>query len=86
MACGPARRPMASGCCSSPPPGPVEAWDEEAVPVTLVLREGVTLSGLVSGRVRLRVEKFGHPMRDVEVEVPASNLELMLEGPGVDLP
>jgi hypothetical protein len=30
------------------------------------------------------VEKFGHPMREVEVEVPASNLELMLEGPGVD--
>ena len=104
-------------------PVPVEAWDEEAVPVSLVLREGLTLSGrvqdargvpvgqaevvlmgeetsvgsvrtdaqgrftlsgLVPGRARLRVEKFGHPMRDVEVEVPASNLELMLEGPGAD--
>lgn len=102
-------------------PVPVEAWDEEAVPVTLVLREGLTLSGrvrdargvpvaeaqvvlmgdgasvgstrtdgqgrftlsgLVPGRVRLLVEKFGHPMRELEVEVPASNLELMLEGPG----
>ncbi len=102
-------------------PVPVEAWDEEAVPVTLVLREGLTLSGrvrdergmpvgkadvglmgeetsvgstrtdaqgrftlsgLVPGRVRLRVEKFGYPMRDVEVEVPTSNLELMLEGSG----
>jgi hypothetical protein len=101
-------------------PVPVEAWDEEAVPVSLVLREGLTLSGrvrdargapvgeaevvlmgdgtsmgstrtdaqgrftlpgLVPGRVRLRVEKFGHPMREVELEVPASNLELMLEGP-----
>jgi hypothetical protein len=106
-------------------PVPVEAWDEESMPVTLVLREGLTLSGrvrdergvpvgkaevvlmgegegtsvssartdaqgrftlsgLVPGRVQLRVEKFGHPMREVEVEVPASNLELMLEGPGVD--
>ena len=102
-------------------PVPVEAWDEEAVPVSLVLREGLTLSGRVRdargrpaaeadvvlmgdgtsvgrartdgqgrftlsglgpGRVRLLVEKFGHPMREVEVEVPASNLELMLGGPG----
>ncbi|HEX5751418.1 MAG TPA: carboxypeptidase-like regulatory domain-containing protein [Archangium sp.] len=101
-------------------PVPVEAWDEESVPVTLVLREGVTLSGrvrdergmpvgnaevgllgdeagvgsvrtdvqgrftlsgLAPGRARLRAEKSGHPMREVEVEVPASNLELMLEGP-----
>ena len=102
-------------------PVPVEAWDEEAVPLSLVLREGLTLSGRVRdtrgmpvaeadvvlmgegtgvgrsrtdgqgrftlsglgpGRVRLLVEKFGHPMREVEVQVPASNLELMLEGPG----
>ncbi|KFA87319.1 hypothetical protein Q664_48645 [Archangium violaceum Cb vi76] len=102
-------------------PVPLEAWDEQAVPVPLVLREGLTLSGhvrdtrgrpvaeadvtfmgngtsvgrtrtdgqgrftlpgLVPGRVRLLVEKFGHPMREVEVEVPASSLELMLEGPG----
>jgi Carboxypeptidase regulatory-like domain len=101
-------------------PVPVEAWDEETVPVSLMLREGLTLSGrvrdargapvgeaevvlmgegtsvsstrteaqgrftlsgLVPGRVWLRVEKFGHPIREVEVEVPASNLELMLEGP-----
>lgn len=104
-------------------PVPVEAWDEEAVPVPLVLREGLTLSGRVRdargmpvteadvvlmgegtsvgrartdgqgrftlsglgpGRVRLLVEKFGHPMREVEVQVPASNLELMLEGPGLE--
>ena len=102
-------------------PVPVEAWDEEAVPLSLVLREGLTLSGrvrdargvpvgeaevvlagdatsvgstrtdaqgrftlsgLVPGRVRLRVEKFGHPMREEEVEVPAPDLELKLEGPG----
>ncbi|HYO73320.1 MAG TPA: carboxypeptidase-like regulatory domain-containing protein, partial [Archangium sp.] len=101
-------------------PIPVEAWDGEAVPVSLVLREGLrlsgrvrdargvpvgqadvvltgdatsvvstrtdargrfTLPGLVPGRVWLRVEKFGHPMREVEVEVPASDLELLLEGP-----
>ncbi|SEL58644.1 Carboxypeptidase regulatory-like domain-containing protein [Stigmatella aurantiaca] len=104
-------------------PVPVEAWDEEAVPISLVLREGLTLSGRVRdarglpvaeadvvlmgegtsvgrartdgqgrftlsglgpGRVRLLVEKFGHPMREVEVQVPASNLELMLEGPGLE--
>ncbi|MCY1015839.1 carboxypeptidase-like regulatory domain-containing protein [Pyxidicoccus sp. MSG2] len=97
----------------------VGAWDEEAVPVTLVLREGLTLSGrvrdargapvgaaevgvleegtsvgsaltdaqghftlsgLVAGRLKLRVEKLGHPPRDVEVQVPATNVELMLEG------
>jgi protocatechuate 3,4-dioxygenase beta subunit len=40
-----------------------------------------TLPGLAPGHVRLRVEKFGHPMQDVEVEVPASNLELRLEDP-----
>ncbi|WP_375772162.1 carboxypeptidase-like regulatory domain-containing protein [Archangium gephyra] len=104
-------------------PVPVEAWDEEAVPVPLVLREGLTLSGrvrdarggpvaeadvvlmgnatsggrtrtdgqgrftlpgLVPGRVRLLVEKFGHPMREVEVEVPTSNLELRLESPRLE--
>jgi protocatechuate 3,4-dioxygenase beta subunit len=104
-------------------PVPVEAWDEEAVPVTLVLREGLTLSGrvrderglpigeaevgvleegtsvggaltdaqghftlsgLVPGRLRLRVEKLGHPPRDVEVVVPAANVELMMEGSGSD--
>jgi hypothetical protein len=104
-------------------PVPVEAWDEEAAPVSLVLREGLslsgrvrsardvpvgeaevvfmgdgtrldrtrtdaqgrfTLSGLVPGRALLRVEKFGHPMREVEVEVPASNLELRLEAPGFE--
>ncbi len=102
-------------------PVPVEAWDEEAVPVTLVLREGLTLSGrvrderglpigeaevgvleegtsvggvltdaqgrftlsgLVPGRLRLRVEKLGHPPRDVEVVVPATNVEVMMEGSG----
>ncbi len=104
-------------------PVPVEAWDEEAVPVPLVLREGLTLSGrvrdargapvgeaevvltgdgtsmgrartdgqgrftlsgLVPGRAWLRVEKFGHPMREVELELPASDLELRLEGPGLE--
>ncbi len=102
-------------------PVPVEAWDEEAAPVALVLREGLklsgrvrdarggpvgeadvvlmgdgmsvdstrtdaqgrfTLSGLVPGQVRLRVEKFGHPIRDLEVDVPASNLELRLDASG----
>ncbi|MFL5358608.1 carboxypeptidase regulatory-like domain-containing protein [Archangium sp.] len=43
-----------------------------------------TLSGLLPGHIRLRVEKFGHPPREVEVELPASNLELTLEGPGFD--
>ncbi|MFY0525842.1 carboxypeptidase regulatory-like domain-containing protein [Archangium gephyra] len=101
-------------------PVPVEAWDEETLPVPVVLREGLTLSGrvrdargvpvgqadvvltgdgtsvgstrtdargrftlpgLVPGRAWLRVEKFGHPMREVEVEVPAPDLELMLESP-----
>ncbi|NMO13554.1 carboxypeptidase regulatory-like domain-containing protein [Pyxidicoccus fallax] len=101
-------------------PVPVEAWDEEAAPVTLVLREGLalsgrvrdargapvgeaevvlmgvgmsvsstrtdaqgrfTLSGLAPGRGQLRVEKLGHPLREAEVEVPASNLELVLESP-----
>lgn len=104
-------------------PVPVEAWDEETAPVSLVLREGLslsgrvrdargvpvgeadvvltgdgtsvsstrtdaqgrfTLSGLVPGRAWLRVEKFRHPMREVEVEVPTSNLELRLEGPGLE--
>ena len=102
-------------------PVPVEAWDEEAVPVSLVLREGLTLSGRVRdvrggpvgqadvvfmadgmsvgstrtdaqgrftlsglgpGSLRLRVEKSGHPVREVEVEAPASDLELMLAAPG----
>lgn len=101
-------------------PVPVEAWDEESAPLSLVLREGLTLSGrvrdargvpvggaevgllgdaprvgrartdaqgrftlsgLAPGRVRLGVEKSGHPMRDVEVELPASDLELTLEAP-----
>ncbi|MCP3138071.1 carboxypeptidase-like regulatory domain-containing protein [Pyxidicoccus sp. QH1ED-7-1] len=102
-------------------PLPVEAWTEDAAPITLVLREGLTLSGrvrddrgmpvneaevgvleegtavssartdaegrftlsgLVPGRLRLRVEKFGHRTRDAEVLVPASSVELLLEGPG----
>jgi hypothetical protein len=102
-------------------PVPVEAWGEDAVPVRLTLREGLTLSGrvrdargapvgeaevgvleegtsvssartdaqgrftlsgLVPGRLRLRVEKFGHPTRDTEVVVPAPSVELLLEGPG----
>ncbi|MFP2928607.1 carboxypeptidase regulatory-like domain-containing protein [Pyxidicoccus sp. 3LG] len=104
-------------------PVPVEAWREDAVPVTLTLREGLTLSGrvrdargapvdqaevgvleegtsvgsartdsqgrftlsgLVPGRLRLRVEKFGHPTRDAEVVVPATSVELLLEGPGME--
>ena len=40
-----------------------------------------TLSGLVPGRLQVRVEKPGHPTRDVEVEVPATNVELVLEEP-----
>lgn len=102
-------------------PVAVEAWDEDSAPVTLVLRQGLTLtgrvrdergmpvseaevgileegtsvggvstdaqgrftlSGLVAGRHRLRVEKPGHPPRDLEVAVPATEVELMLEGPG----
>ncbi|WP_164020890.1 carboxypeptidase-like regulatory domain-containing protein [Pyxidicoccus trucidator] len=104
-------------------PLPVEAWDEEAVPVTLMLREGLTLSGrvrdergapvaeaevgvleegtsvssartdvqgrftlsgLLPGRLRLRVEKFGHATRDAEVQVPATQVELLLESSAAD--